>query len=136
MSPGDTGIVAFFVLPVFVFFNGGVSFQGISWSQLFSHVPLGIAAGLFVGKTLGVFLFCSVIILMKWAKMPEKACFSHLLGVSALTGIGFTMSLFLGALAFTNTPYENVVRQGVLLGSLCSALMGILVLSLSKVRTE
>ncbi|MCH9643753.1 MAG: Na+/H+ antiporter NhaA [Gammaproteobacteria bacterium] len=124
--------VVFLVLPLFVFFNGGVSFQGISWGALFSSVPLGIAAGLFVGKTLGVFLFCSFIILIRWAKLPEGVRFSHLLGISALTGIGFTMSLFLGALAFTNTPFENLVRQGVLLGSLCSAVFGVLVLSLRK----
>jgi Na+:H+ antiporter, NhaA family len=120
--------VVFMVLPIFVFFNGGVSFSGMNVASLFSSVPLGIAAGLLVGKTVGVFLFSSLALILGRAKMPAKASYRHLLGVSALTGIGFTMSLFLGALAFTNTPFENLVRQGVLLGSLCSALLGILIL--------
>lgn len=120
--------VVYGVLPIFVFFNGGVPFAGFSWMHLFSAVPLGIALGLFIGKTLGVFFCCWLLLKTNIARLPGDANYRQLFGVSALTGIGFTMSLFLSALAFANTPFENLSRQGVLLGSFLSCVLGVLVL--------
>ena len=120
--------VAYGVLPVFVLFNGGVPFAGFDWSQLLTPLPLGIALGLFVGKTIGVFICCWLIVKMNIARLPDRSTYRQLLGVSALTGIGFTMSLFLSTLAFANTQYENLSRQGVLLGSLLACIFGICVL--------
>ena len=120
--------VAYGVLPVFVLFNGGVPFAGFNWSQLLTSLPLGIALGLFVGKTIGVFLCCWIAVKFRWARLPDQSGYRQLLGVSALTGIGFTMSLFLSTLAFANTQYENLSRQGVLLGSLLACVFGVCVL--------
>lgn len=117
--------VAFLVLPLFVFANGGVIFQEFAWADLLTRVPLGIGLGLFVGKGLGVFICCGTLILLGLVKMPSKANWGQLLGISCLTGIGFTMSLFLGALAFFDTPYLELMRQGVLFGSLLSGVVGI-----------
>lgn len=123
----ETGLhpwVAFMVLPLFVLINGGIPFAGFSWGSLLSAVPLGIALGLFVGKTFGV--FASVWLAEKFglAARPLNSSWQDVLGLSALTGIGFTMSLFITALAFEGTVYENIARQGVLLGSLLSCLLG------------
>ena len=127
--------VAFFVLPVFVLFNGGVPFAGFSWASFITPVPLGIALGLFLGKLFGVFCFCWLALKLNVAKMPRGARLTHLFGVSALTGIGFTMSLFLSALAFANTTFENSSRQGVLIGSLCACVVGVAVIMLAG-RTQ
>lgn len=121
--------VAYGILPLFVFFNGGVPFGGLSLSTFFSAVPMGIAVGLFVGKTVGVFVSCWAAVKSRIAVLPEGVSFRQLLGVSALTGIGFTMSLFLCSLAFSHGPFENLSRQGVLFGSLLSCLFGVAVLS-------
>lgn len=120
--------VIFLVLPLFVLFNGGVSFTGLHWADLLKPLPLGIILGLFVGKSCGVFGCCWLMLKTKLAQLPHDVGLRQLLGVSALTGIGFTMSLFLATLAFSNTPYENISRQGVLLGSLLSCLLGVFVL--------
>jgi NhaA family Na+:H+ antiporter len=120
--------VAYAVLPVFVLFNGGVPFAGFSWHQLGQPLVLGIALGLFVGKTIGVFICCWFVLVLKWARLPNCSNYRQLLGVSALTGIGFTMSLFLSTLAFANTKYENLSRQGVLVGSLIACVIGVCIL--------
>ncbi|PHQ79766.1 MAG: Na+/H+ antiporter NhaA [Coxiella sp. (in: Bacteria)] len=120
--------VAYGVLPIFVLFNGGVPFAGFHMSQLLAPLPLGIALGLFVGKTVGVFICCWIVLQLKIATLPAQASYRQLLGVASLTGIGFTMSLFLSTLAFANTQYENLSRQGVLMGSLVACVFGVCVL--------
>jgi len=118
--------VAFFILPLFAFANAGVSLEGVSFDSLISPVPLGIAAGLFLGKQIGIFGFCWMAIKLKLAKLPEGATWMQFYAVSVLCGIGFTMSLFIGSLAFDGQPasYMVDVKLGVLVGSLCSALLG------------
>ena len=126
--------VAFGIMPLFAFANAGVSLEGISFSSLLLPVPLGILLGLFIGKQLGVFLFSYVSIKFGFAQMPNNSNWFTLYGVGVLTGIGFTMSLFVGNLAFIdNTQYMDGVKLGVLSGSLLSTLFGyFLILSTSK----
>ena len=126
--------VAFGIMPLFAFANAGVSLEGISFSSLLLPVPLGILLGLFIGKQLGVFLFSYVSIKFGFAQMPNNSNWFTLYGVGVLTGIGFTMSLFVGNLAFIdNTQYIDGVKLGVLSGSLLSTLFGyFLILSTSK----
>ena len=117
--------VAFGIMPLFAFANAGVSLEGLSISSLLDKVPLGILMGLFVGKQLGVFVFSYISIKMKVAEMPNNANWYNLYGVGILTGIGFTMSLFVGNLAFVdNIQYMDGVKIGVLTGSLLSTLTG------------
>ena len=117
--------VAFGIMPLFAFANAGVSLEGLSFSSLLNKVPLGILLGLFVGKQLGVFLFSYVSIKTKIAQMPNNTNWFNLYGVGVLTGIGFTMSLFVGNLAFVeNVQYMDGVKIGVLTGSLLSTLFG------------
>ncbi len=117
--------VAFGIMPLFAFANAGVSLEGLSFGSLLNKVPLGILLGLFVGKQLGVFLFSYVSIKTKIAQMPNNSNWYNLYGVGVLTGIGFTMSLFVGNLAFVeNTQYIDGVKIGVLTGSLLSTLFG------------
>lgn len=121
--------VAYFVLPLFAFANAGLSFSGLSWGTLLDPVVFGIIAGLFLGKQLGVFIFSWGLIKLKWAKLPDKTNWLALYGVALLCGIGFTMSLFLGTLAFQNEPnYLVEVRLGVLIGSVLSGIMGAMIL--------
>ena len=126
--------VAFGIMPLFAFANAGVSLDGISFSSLLLPVPLGILLGLFIGKQLGVFLFSYVSIKLGFAQMPNNSNWIELYGVGILTGIGFTMSLFVGNLAFIeNTQYIDGVKLGVLSGSLLSTLSGyFLILATSK----
>jgi len=126
--------VAFGIMPLFAFANAGVSLDGVSFSSLLLPVPLGILLGLFVGKQLGVFLFSYVSIKLGFAQMPNNSNWIELYGVGILTGIGFTMSLFVGNLAFVeNTQYIDGVKLGVLSGSLLSTLSGyFLILATSK----
>ena len=117
--------VAFGIMPLFAFANAGVSLEGLSFSSLLDKVPLGIVLGLFVGKQLGVFVFSYISIKMKVAQMPNNSNWFNLYGVGILTGIGFTMSLFVGNLAFVeNMEYMDGVKIGVLTGSLLSTLTG------------
>ena len=117
--------VAFGIMPLFAFANAGVSLDGLSLGSLLDKVPLGIVLGLFVGKQLGVFVFSYVSIKLKIAKMPNNANWFNFYGVGILTGIGFTMSLFVGNLAFIdNMQYIDGVKIGVLTGSLLSTLAG------------
>ena len=117
--------VAFMIMPLFAFANAGVSLDGLSFSTLMLPVPLGILVGLFFGKQLGVMLFSYISVKIKIAQMPDRSNWKSLYGVSILTGIGFTMSLFVGNLAFAeNTQYIDGVKIGVLAGSLLSTLCG------------
>ncbi len=117
--------VAFGIMPIFAFANAGVSLEGLSFASLLNKVPLGILLGLFVGKQLGVFVFSYVSIKLKIAQMPNNSNWFNLYGVGILTGIGFTMSLFVGNLAFIdNIQYMDGVKIGVLTGSLLSTLTG------------
>lgn len=124
--------VAFVILPVFAFANAGISFSGLGLGSLLHPVPLGIAAGLFIGKQLGVFLCCAVAIRLRLARLPEGASWGSLYGVSVLSGIGFTMSLFISGLAFEDGPVDTArlfdERLGILLGSLLSGVLGYAVL--------
>ena len=126
--------VAFMIMPLFAFANAGVSLTGLSLSTLLNPVPLGILCGLFFGKQIGVLLFSFVSIKLKFAEMPNNSTWLSLYGVSILTGIGFTMSLFVGNLAFVeNVKYMDGVKIGVLAGSLLSTLGGyFLLLATSK----
>ena len=117
--------VAFGIMPLFAFANAGVSLEGLSFSSLLDKVPLGIVLGLFVGKQLGVFVFSYISIKLRIAKMPSNTNWYNFYGVGILTGIGFTMSLFVGNLAFVeNMQYIDGVKIGVLTGSLLSTLAG------------
>ncbi len=117
--------VAFGIMPLFAFANAGVSLEGLTFGSLLNKVPLGIVLGLFVGKQLGVFLFSYVSIKTKIAQMPNNSNWFNFYGVGVLTGIGFTMSLFVGNLAFAeNIQYMDGVKIGVLTGSLLSTLFG------------
>jgi NhaA family Na+:H+ antiporter len=117
--------VAFGIMPLFALANAGVSLDGINLESLLSPVPLGIVLGLFVGKQIGVFLFSIIAIKLKIAQMPNNANWMSFYGVGILAGIGFTMSLFIGNLAFVeNIEYIDSVKIGVLTGSLLSTLVG------------
>jgi NhaA family Na+:H+ antiporter len=124
--------VAFGILPVFGFANAGLSFAGLSFSSILEPVPLAIAAGLFFGKQIGVFATAALVIRAGWAELPANAGWMTLWGTSILTGIGFTMSLFIGTLAFGESDVEAVMRLGVLAGSALSAIAGAAVLGLPK----
>ncbi|MGR3174744.1 MAG: Na+/H+ antiporter NhaA [Candidatus Scalindua sp.] len=125
---------AYGILPLFAFVNAGVSLEGISFSTLLSPVPLGIALGLFFGKQIGVFMFSWIAIKSGIARLPTSVDWIQLYGVSVLCGIGFTMSLLIGSLAFEHGgPYYAVEdRIGILLGSFFSAVIGYLILRTRK----
>jgi NhaA family Na+:H+ antiporter len=128
--------VAYGILPLFAFANAGVPLQGVSLASLFAPVPLGIAAGLFLGKQLGVFGASWLAVKLRLAALPAGVNWAQLYGVAVLCGIGFTMSLFIGSLAFEHSGQEHAgaVRLGILLGSLLSALGGYVLLRLTLRR--
>ncbi len=123
--------VAFFVMPVFAFANAGVSLSDLSFSDLFAPIPLGIALGLFFGKQLGVFGFAWLAARAGICRLPEGTTWLQIYGIALLAGIGFTMSLFIGTLAFADPAHAAAVRLGVLSGSTLSALAGYMVLRLA-----
>lgn len=123
--------VAFLILPIFAFANAGVSSDGAGLSALFAPLSLGIAAGLVVGKQLGIFASCWIAAKARLASLPPAVTWQQIYGLSCLAGIGFTMSLFIGGLAFTEPAKIDAVKMGVLLGSLISALIGMAVLARS-----
>jgi NhaA family Na+:H+ antiporter len=123
--------VAFGVLPLFAFANAGVSLQGLSLAKLTESVPLGIAAGLFPGKAIGILGATWLAVALGLARKPEGATWAQIAGVCVLGGVGFTMSLFIGTLAFADPVHAAQVRLGVLAGSLLSAAIGYLVLTMS-----
>lgn len=120
--------VTFGVLPAFAFANAGVTLTGVTPAALFGPIPLGIALGLFLGKPIGVFLFSRLAIALGLAARPDGASWMGLFGVSILAGIGFTMSLFIGMLAFPEPQYAADIRIGVLSGSILSAVAGYILL--------
>ena len=121
--------VAYIIMPLFAFANAGVSLTGLSFSSLLMPVPLGILLGLFVGKQLGVFIFSYLSIKFGLASLPSRSNWISFYAVGVLTGIGFTMSLFVGNLAFVNNlEYMDGVKIGVLSGSLLSTIIGYLLL--------
>jgi len=121
--------VAFMIMPIFAFANAGVSLEGLSLQSLLQPVPLGILLGLFIGKQIGVMFFSFFAVKLGVAQMPDNSNWLSLYGVSILTGIGFTMSLFVGNLAFSeNIQYIDGVKIGVLAGSLLSTLFGYFIL--------
>ena len=125
--------VAFIIMPLFAFANAGVSLSGLTFSSLLLPVPLGILMGLFFGKQIGVMLFSYASVRLKIAQMPDNSTWLSLYGVSILTGVGFTMSLFVGNLAFVeNTQYIDGVKIGVLTGSLLSTVFGYFVLLITS----
>jgi Na+:H+ antiporter, NhaA family len=129
--------VAFAILPFFAFANAGVSLEGLTLASLFKSVPLGVAAGLFIGKQVGVFGCTYGAVRLGLARMPAGASWLQLYGLSFLTGIGFTMSLFIGTLAFDEEmEYATGVRLGVLAGSFLAAIGGYLLLRLSAPSVE
>jgi NhaA family Na+:H+ antiporter len=129
--------VAFMIMPIFAFANAGVSFEGMSLSTLLDDVPLGIVLGLFLGKQVGVVFFSWVLIKMGYASLPKDCNWIDLYGVALLCGIGFTMSLFIGSLAFAgNDMLMNEVRLGVLAGSLLSGVVGYAMLYYSASRKQ
>jgi len=123
-------IVAFFVLPVFAFANAGIAFTGMSADVILHDVPIGVALGLVVGKQVGIFGLCALVILLGLTKLPKGMNWLSLYGVSALCGIGFTMSLFVGSLAFEETGVNLLFdeRVGIIIGSLVSGVIGYFVL--------
>jgi len=118
--------VAFFVLPIFAFANAGVSLTGLALEDLMNTTTIGIAMGLFIGKQFGIFGFCWLAIKSGLTRLPAGATWGQLYGVCLLCGIGFTMSLFIGSLAFEGVSgsYADSVKIGVLLGSILSAILG------------
>lgn len=123
-------MVAFIILPIFAFANAGVNLSGVGIEDVMSPVPLGIILGLFVGKQLGVFGFCFIAIKAGLVKLPENVNWTLLYGAALLSGVGFTMSLFIGSLAFeqsgANLIYQD--RLGIIIGSILSGTIGYLVI--------
>ena len=120
--------VAFLILPIFAFANAGVNFSGIGIGDLLQPLTLGIAVGLFLGKQIGVFIATWIGVKSGVARLPENVTWRHVYGVACLTGVGFTMSLFIGSLAFEAADEMNSVRLGVVLGSILSGLFGYVLL--------
>lgn len=131
-------VVAFFVLPIFAFSNAGISFSGVGVEQLLHSVSLGIALGLFVGKQVGIFVFCWLAIKLKLTGLPNDMSWSTLYGTAVLCGIGFTMSLFIGSLAFEETGINRMFdeRLGIILGSVVSGVVGYMLLRVSLRSNE
>ena len=127
--------VAFLIVPLFGFANAGVSLSGMTWAALLHPVTLGVASGLFFGKQVGILLSVWAMVKLGFARRPENASWAQIYGVSLLAGIGFTMSLFIGLLAFPTSPeLQDAVKVGVLAGSLVSALVGAVVLRVAPGR--
>ncbi|WP_321829390.1 Na+/H+ antiporter NhaA [Thalassovita sp.] len=124
LEHGLTPYVLYLIIPIFAFANAGVVLQGMTFADLFAPLPLGIALGLIAGKQLGVFGITYVMVKSGMSRMPHGANWMHIYGVACLAGIGFTMSLFIGSLSFSDAAMMNQVRLGVLSGSAISALLG------------
>jgi NhaA family Na+:H+ antiporter len=122
--------VKFAILPLFAFANAGIPFDGFALSKLMEPLPLGIAAGLAIGKPIGILLLVGGAVALGVARLPEGCNRMHMAGVGCLAGIGFTMSLFIGSLAFADEAVLAAVRVGVVTGSVLSAALGLALLSL------
>lgn len=123
--------VAFLIVPIFAFANAGVVMKGMTFASLLEPLPMGIAAGLVIGKMVGVFGMTWLAVRIGLARMPYGATWWQVYGVACLAGIGFTMSLFIGSLSFDDPALMNAVRAGVLSGSVVSAVVGFTVLILA-----
>ena len=130
--------VAFGVLPAFAFVNAGIDFEELRWERLLGNVPLGIALGLLLGKQIGVFVFSWLTIRLGFARLPAQSSWLQLYGVAALCGIGFTMSLFIGSLAFAEggAGYARADRAAIVAGSLLAGILGYLVLRFGERQPE
>jgi Na+:H+ antiporter, NhaA family len=128
--------VAFFIVPLFGFANAGVSLEGFTLASLLAPLPLGIALGLFLGKQLGIFGSVWATVKFGLASRPKDASWTQVYGVALLCGIGFTMSLFIGGLAFTDPAQGDAVKIGVLMGSLLSAVAGYILLRQAAFRPD
>lgn len=126
--------VSFLVLPIFAFTSAGVDIRGLNVSDLAEPLPLGIAMGLFFGKQVGIFGASWLLITLRIVRMPEAAKWIHLYAVSILAGIGFTMSLFIGMLAFSDPHLQDMVKIGVIGGSLLCIVWGLVVMRFIRVR--
>lgn len=124
--------VAFLIVPIFGFANAGVSFEGVSLATFAQPVTLGVGLGLVFGKLVGIFGTVAVLVRAGFADLPAAASWAQLLGVSLLCGIGFTMSLFIGLLAFADPAYQDQVKFGILAGSLVAGCLGYLILRFAE----
>ncbi|MEZ5692003.1 MAG: Na+/H+ antiporter NhaA [Rickettsiales bacterium] len=127
--------VAFVILPIFAFTSAGVSFAGLTLQHLLNPIPIGIALSLFFGKQIGIFGTTWIAIKCNLAKLPDSTSWLHVYGVSALAGIGFTMSLFIGILAFPESVQDEI-KIGVITGSVLSAILGFIILSMTKKNSD
>jgi NhaA family Na+:H+ antiporter len=123
--------VAYAILPIFAFANAGVSLKGLSLEMLLHPITIGIAAGLFFGKQIGIMLLTAMCVFMKISKLPKNVNWGQYYAMTLLTGIGFTMSLFIGTLAFDNIDNQTFVRLGVIIGSLLSGISGYILLRIT-----
>ncbi|QOD12429.1 Na+/H+ antiporter NhaA [Psychrobacter sp. 28M-43] len=123
--------VAFGILPIFAFANSGISLEGAGFAELFHSVPLGIAAGLFIGKQLGVMFMCWLIFKLGISTMPKGMDYKQIYGAALLCGVGFTMSLFIGGLAFAGDTTMFDERLGIIMGSIVSGIAGYIMLKMS-----
>ena len=128
--------VLYLIVPIFAFANAGVVLTGLTLADFLAPLPMGIALGLILGKQIGVFGLTWVLVRMGWASLPHGANWMHIYGVACLAGIGFTMSLFIGGLSFSDPELMNQVRLGVLSGSLVSAVLGFTVLMLAPLAVD
>lgn len=128
--------MAFAIVPIFGFANAGVSFAGVSMSIITEPLTMGVAAGLLLGKLVGVLGTVAVLVNLKLAELPAQASWGQMAGVALLCGIGFTMSLFIGLLAFNDPNVQDHVKIGILLGSLTSGLIGAALLTAFGRRSD
>ena len=129
--------VAFYILPVFAFVNAGINVRDMSIEKIVNPVSLGIILGLFLGKQIGVFLFTYLAVKFNFAKLPRCTTWTQVYGISVLTGIGFTMSLFINSLAYEDSSlFSYTDKLGILIGSFLSALIGYLILRFTKNKTR
>ncbi|WP_039458110.1 Na+/H+ antiporter NhaA [Candidatus Jidaibacter acanthamoebae] len=135
LEQGLHKLVAYVILPLFAFTNSGLNLSGLSFASMKDSIPLGIILGLFFGKQIGVFLSGLLLIKLKICRMPDRAGYLQFYGVAVLCGIGFTMSLFVGILAFEHHPKDlSLVQMGVLTGSLLCSIYSAIILQISKLR--
>mgnify|MGYP001477473878 CR=1 FL=1 len=136
LEDGLSPYVLFLIVPIFAFANAGVELKGLTFGDLFAPLPLGIAAGLVLGKQIGVFGVTLLLVKAGVARLPHAVTWTHIYGLACLAGIGFTMSLFIGGLSFSDQAHMNEVRLGVLAGSAISALIGYTVLRMASRKDE
>ncbi|MEO9819703.1 MAG: Na+/H+ antiporter NhaA [Paracoccaceae bacterium] len=132
LEHGLTPYVLYLIIPIFAFANAGVVLKGMTFGDLFAPLPLGIAAGLIIGKQVGVFGLAMLMIKTGLAKMPHGANVLHIYGIACLAGVGFTMSLFIGGLSYGDPTMMNDVRLGVLSGSIVSGIAGYIALMIAS----